>query len=60
MTAKKYTLRVAKARLSGLLDLTAAGVATEISRQGARKGRLKLVSIEGSPGKRSPGAFAGQ
>lgn len=54
---KEYTLREAEARLSELLDLAAAGVVIEISRQGAKKGRFKLVPNEGSFGQRSPGAL---
>ena len=54
---KEYTLREAKARLSELLDLASAGVVIEISRQGTKKGRFKLVSCDGSFGQRSPGAL---
>ena len=32
----------------------------EISRQGAKKGRFKLVPSEGSFGRRSPGALKGK
>ena len=41
----QYTLRDAKARLSELLDLAAAGSVVEITRQGAKRGRFKLGVI---------------
>lgn len=58
--SKQFTLREAKARLSELLDLAAAGVPVEITRQGAKKGRFKLVSSDGAFGKRTPGALKGK
>ena len=56
----QYTLRDAKARLSELLDLAAAGNVVEITRQGAKKGRFKLVSVDGAFGQRRPGALKGR
>lgn len=55
-----YTLREAKARLSELLDRAAAGLPVEITRQGAKKGRFRLVPAEGEFGLRRAGALAGQ
>lgn len=56
----QYTLREAKARLSEILDLVAAGEAIEITRQGAKKGRFRITSVEGEFGGRRPGALAGK
>ena len=56
----QYTLRDAKARLSELLDLAAAGNVVEITRQGAKKGRFHLVSANGAFGQRRPGALKGR
>ena len=55
--AKQFTLREAKARLSEILDLAAAGVTVEITRQGAKRGRFKLVPSDAEFGKRVPGAL---
>ncbi len=60
MTAKEYAPRDAKARLSELLHLAAAGVVIGVSRQVAKIGRFMLLPIEGCFGKRDPGALAGQ
>ena len=57
---QEYTLREAKARLSELLDLAAVGFGIEITRQGAKKGRFKLVPSEGTFGLRQPGALKGE
>lgn len=57
MTSQEFTLREAKARLSELLDLAAAGVAIEITRQGAKKGRFRIVPSDGAVGRRRPGAL---
>ena len=56
----RYTLREAKARLSEILDLVAAGETVEITRQGAKKGRFRITSVEGEFGGRRPGALAGR
>lgn len=56
----QYTLREAKARLSELLDLVAAGESVEITRQGAKKGRFRITSAEGEFGGRRPGTLAGR
>ena len=56
----RYTVRDAKARLSELLDLAAAGNVVEITRQGAKRGRFKLVSVDGTFGQRRPGALKGR
>ena len=58
--SKQFTLREAKARLSEILDMAAAGVPVEITRQGSKKGRFKLILSEGEFGKRSPGALKGK
>lgn len=58
--SKQFTLREAKARLSEILDLVAAGVSVEITRQGAKRGRFKLVPSDGEFGKRMPGALKGK
>lgn len=55
-----YTLREAKARLSELLDLAAAGVPIEITRQGAKKGRFKLIPSNAGFEARQPGALKGK
>lgn len=57
---EQFTLREAKARLSEILDMVAAGVQVEITRQGAKKGRFKLLPIDGEFGKRAPGALKGR
>ena len=57
---QEYTLREAKARLSELLDLAAVGFGIEITRQGAKKGRFKLVPSEGTFRLRQPGALKGE
>lgn len=54
----QFTLREAKARLSEILDLVAAGEAVEITRQGSKKGRFRITSVEGPFGGRRPGALA--
>lgn len=56
----QYSLRDAKARLSELLDLAAAGNVVEITRQGTKRGRFKLVSVDGTFGQRRPGALKGR
>ena len=56
---KEYTVRDAKARLSELLDIAAAGGMVEIVRNGAKKGRFKLVSTDAAFGQRQPGALKG-
>ncbi|MFK7874419.1 MAG: type II toxin-antitoxin system Phd/YefM family antitoxin [Paracoccaceae bacterium] len=58
--SEQFTLREAKSRLSEILDLAAAGVPVEITRQGAKKGRFKLVVSDGDFGQRRPGALKGQ
>ena len=58
--SKQFTLREAKARLSEILDMAAAGVPVEITRQGAKKGRFKLIPSDGEFGKRTPGALKGK
>ena len=58
--SEQFTLREAKARLSEILDMVAAGVQVEITRQGAKKGRFKLLPVDGAFGKRAPGALKGQ
>ena len=55
-----YSLREAKARLSELLDLAAAGVVIEIARRGAKRECFRLVPSNGSFGQRSPGALKGK
>ncbi len=55
-----YTLRDAKARLSEILDLVAAGVDVEITRQGEKRGRFRVVSADGGFGARQPGALKGR
>ncbi|MCB9946148.1 MAG: type II toxin-antitoxin system prevent-host-death family antitoxin [Geminicoccaceae bacterium] len=52
-----FTLREAKARLSEILDLVAAGVPVEITRRGAKRGCFRIVSTEGTFQTRSPGAL---
>ena len=56
----QFTLREAKARLSEILDMVAAGVPVEITRQGAKKGRFKVIVTDGEFGKRMPGALKGE
>jgi len=56
----QFTLREAKARLSEILDMVAAGVPVEITRQGAKKGRFKVIVTDGEFGKRMPGALKGK
>lgn len=58
--AKQFTLREAKSRLSEILDMVAAGVQVEITRQGAKQGRFKLIPSDGEFGKRAPGTLKGQ
>lgn len=58
--SKQFTLREAKARLSEILDMAAAGVPVEITRQGSKKGRFKLILSEGEFGKRTPGLLKGK
>lgn len=58
--SKQFTLREAKSRLSEILDMVAAGVQVEITRQGAKQGRFKLIPSDGEFGKRAPGALKGQ
>lgn len=58
--SKQFTLREAKARLSEILDMVAAGVPVEITRQGAKSGRFKLIPSDGEFGKRMPGALKGK
>lgn len=58
--SEQFTLREAKARLSEILDMVAAGVQVEITRQGAKKGRFKLLPVDGEFGKRAPGALRGR
>jgi len=58
--SKQFTLREAKARLSELLDLAAAGIPVEITRQGSKSGRFKLVPTDVEFGKRMPGALKGK
>ena len=53
----QFTLREAKARLSEILDLVAAGVPVEITRRGAKKGCFRIISTEGTFEIRSPGAL---
>lgn len=52
-----YTLRDAKARLSEILDLVAAGVDVEITRQGEKRGRFRIISADAGFGARRPGAL---
>ena len=56
----QFTLRDAKTRLSELLDLAAAGNVVEITRQGAKSGRFKLVAVDWEVGQRRPGALQGR
>ena len=56
----QFTLRDAKAHLSELLDLAAAGNVLEITRQGTKKGRFNLVSVDGTFGQRRPDALQGR
>ncbi|MYH57615.1 MAG: type II toxin-antitoxin system prevent-host-death family antitoxin [Boseongicola sp. SB0675_bin_26] len=56
----QYSLRDAKARLSELLDLAAAGNVVEITRQGAIRGRFNVVTVDGAFGQRRPGALKGR
>ena len=58
--AETYTLRDAKARLSEILDLVAAGVDVEITRQGEKRGRFRIVSADAGFGARMPGALKGR
>lgn len=55
-----FTLRDAKARLSEILDLVAAGIDVEITRQGEKRGRFRIVSADGGFGARKPGALKGR
>ncbi len=55
-----YTLRDAKARLSEILDLVASGVDVEITRQGEKRGRFRVVSADAGFGARKPGALKGR
>ncbi len=55
-----YTLRDAKARLSEILDLVSAGVEVEITRQGEKRGRFRIVPSDASFGSRLPGALKGR
>jgi antitoxin (DNA-binding transcriptional repressor) of toxin-antitoxin stability system len=55
-----YTLRDAKARLSALLDLADAGELVEISRDGGRKGRYRILLVEPGEVLRKPGALKGK
>ena len=59
-SSHQYSLREAKARLSELLDLAAAGNVVEIARAGAQKGRFNLVSVDGTFRQRRPGALKGR
>ena len=56
----EYTLREAKARLSEILDLVAAGVPVEITRQGAKRGRFKIIPVDPDFRSRMPGALKGR
>ena len=56
----QYTLREAKARLSEILDLVAAGVPVEITRQGAKRGRFKIILADPEFQSRMPGALKGK
>ena len=53
----QFTLREAKARLSEILDLVAAGVAVEITRRGPKKGCFRIISTEGGFQNRAAGAL---
>lgn len=55
----ELTLREAKARLSEVLDRAAAGEIIEIVRQGARKGRFRVMAVEPAGSVRRPGALRG-
>lgn len=55
-----YTLRDAKARLSEILDLVAAGVDVEITRQGEKRGRFRVISADAGFGARRPGGLKGR
>ncbi|MEL6522919.1 MAG: type II toxin-antitoxin system prevent-host-death family antitoxin [Pseudomonadota bacterium] len=56
----QFTLREAKARLSEILDMVAAGVPVEITRQGQKSGRFKVIPADAEFGKRKPGALKGK
>ena len=55
-----YTLREAKARLSEILDLVSSGVPVEITRQGGKAGRFRIVATDSGYGQRAPGALKGR
>lgn len=59
-TQSEYTLREAKARLSEILDLVAAGVPVEITRQGAKRGRFRIIQTDPDFQTRMPGALKGK
>ena len=56
----QFTVREAKARLSEILDLAASGATVEITRQGSKAGRFKLVASENAYDLRQPGALKGK
>ena len=56
----QYTLKEAKSRLSEILDLVASGADVEITRQGGKKGRFRIVSADAGFGARTPGALKSQ
>lgn len=56
----EFTTRDAKARLSELLDLAAIGAEVEITRQGAKRGRFRLVAMNEDKPYRRPGTLKGR
>lgn len=55
---RQFSVREAKARLSELLDLAAAGEEVEIQRRHGAQGRFRLISAQ--PAARQPGALVGR
>ncbi len=56
----QFTLREAKAKLSQLLDLAAAGEEVEIFRKGGRHDRFRIIGIDVQGTLRRPGALKGR
>lgn len=55
----QFTLREAKAKLSRLLDLVAAGEEVEILRKGGRHDRFRIIGVDVQGAVRRPGALKG-
>jgi antitoxin (DNA-binding transcriptional repressor) of toxin-antitoxin stability system len=57
---RQFTLREAKAKLSQILDLVAAGEHVEILRKGRRQDRFRIIGIGLEGAIRRPGALKGR